>query len=169
MKNVKTLTAAILLGMGLLVGGCGNNQPAQHNQQQKVVCQYEATSQYKLMGSYTASQPVGISNGAKFSFNTSVEFNGKKIDIADGKKMVYAMVTKNESLCLYEIDVTDKQGWDKLQNPNNVYQVDSVEHAEVLAYDLYNMGLPINTEVNKIVHVTHIKGHLVHTHTKECK
>ena len=29
MKNVKTLTAAILLGMGLLVGGCGNNQPAQ--------------------------------------------------------------------------------------------------------------------------------------------
>ena len=29
MKNVKTLTATILLGMGLLVGGCGNNQPAQ--------------------------------------------------------------------------------------------------------------------------------------------
>lgn len=29
MKNVKTLTAAILLGMGLLVGGCGNNQPTQ--------------------------------------------------------------------------------------------------------------------------------------------
>ncbi len=26
---MKTLTAAILLGMGLLVGGCGNNQPAQ--------------------------------------------------------------------------------------------------------------------------------------------
>lgn len=26
MKNVKTLTATILLGMGLLVGGCGNNQ-----------------------------------------------------------------------------------------------------------------------------------------------
>lgn len=29
MKNVKTLTATILLGMGLLVGGCGNNQPTQ--------------------------------------------------------------------------------------------------------------------------------------------
>lgn len=26
MKNIKTLTAAILLGMGLLVGGCGNNE-----------------------------------------------------------------------------------------------------------------------------------------------
>ena len=26
MKNVKTFTAAILLGMGLLVGGCGNNE-----------------------------------------------------------------------------------------------------------------------------------------------
>lgn len=29
MKNVKTLTAAILLGMSLLAGGCGNNQPTQ--------------------------------------------------------------------------------------------------------------------------------------------
>lgn len=30
MKNVKTLTATILLGMGLLVGGCGNNQETPH-------------------------------------------------------------------------------------------------------------------------------------------
>ena len=35
MKNVKTLTATILLGMGLLMGGCGNNQPSmQANNQQ---------------------------------------------------------------------------------------------------------------------------------------
>ena len=40
-----------------------------------------------------------------------------------------------------------------------------MERAQVLAYDLYNMGLPIDTEVNKMVTVTHIKGHLVHTHT----
>lgn len=30
MKNVKTLTAAILLGLGLLAGGCGNNQDQPH-------------------------------------------------------------------------------------------------------------------------------------------
>ena len=32
MKNVKTLTATILLGMGLLVGGCGTNTPTQQTQ-----------------------------------------------------------------------------------------------------------------------------------------
>lgn len=30
MKNVKTLAATILLGMGLLAGGCGNQQPEPH-------------------------------------------------------------------------------------------------------------------------------------------
>lgn len=30
MKNVKTLTATILLGMGLLVGGCGSQQDTSH-------------------------------------------------------------------------------------------------------------------------------------------
>lgn len=35
MKNIKTLTATILIGMGLLMGGCGNNQPnMQANNQQ---------------------------------------------------------------------------------------------------------------------------------------
>lgn len=34
MKNVKTLTAAILLGLGLLAGGCGNNQPNMQGQNQ---------------------------------------------------------------------------------------------------------------------------------------
>lgn len=35
MRNAKTLTATILLGMGLLLGGCGSNQPnMQANNQQ---------------------------------------------------------------------------------------------------------------------------------------
>lgn len=168
MKNVKTLTVAILLGMGLLVGGCGNNQPAQHDQQVKQVCEYNNIDE-KGMGSYTASCPIRLNNGMKFSFSNVVEFNSKKVDIVDGKQMVYSVIAKDDSLCLYEIDVTDKQGWGKLQNPNNVYQVDAIERAEVAAFDLYSMGLPIDTELNKIVHVTHIKGHLVHTHNKECK
>lgn len=163
---MKKLTAAILLGIGLLAGGCGNS--TQHDQQVKQVCAYDNIDE-KGMGSYTASCPIRLANGMKFSFSNVAQFNSKKVDIVDGKSIAYAMITKDDSLCLYEIDVTDKQGWDKLQNPNNVYQVDTVERAEVLAYDLYQMGLPIDTEVNKMVHVTHIKGHLVHTHTKGCK
>lgn len=163
MKNVKTLTATILIGMGLLMGGCGSNTNQQQATQPKVQCEYTQIEE-SHMGSYTSSEPIKLTNGAKFSFSNVVEFNGKKVDIVDGKSIVYAMITKNESLCLYEIDVTDKQGWDKLQNPNNVYQVDAVERTDVLAYDLYQAGLPIDTEINKMVHVTHIKGHLVHTH-----
>lgn len=168
MKNIKILTAAILVGMSLVAGGCGSNQPAQSDQQAKQVCQYNKIDE-PYMGSYTASCPIKLSNGMTFSFSNVAEFNGKKVDIVEGKQMIYATITKDDCLCLYEIDVTDKQGYDKLENKNNVYQVDAVERAEVLAYDLYQMGLPIDTEVNKMVQVTHIKGHLVHTHSKECK
>lgn len=174
MKKSMKIAIGVIMGC-MVINGCMSNstpkenKPAvQQEQQVKQVCEYNNIDE-KGMGSYTASEPIHLTNGMKFSFSNVVEFNGKKVDIVDGRSIVYATITKNESLCLYEIDVTDKQGWDKLQNPNNVYQVDSVERAEVLAYDLYNMGLPIDTEVNKMVHVTHIKGHLVHTHTKECK
>ena len=164
---MKKLAVATMIGLSLLVGGCGNND-VQTTQQVKQVCEYNNIDE-KGMGSYTASCPIRLTNGMKFSFSNAVEFNGKKVDIVDGKQMVYSVIAKDDSLCLYEIDVTDKQGWDKLQNPNNVYQVDTIERAEVAAFDLYSMGLPIDTELNKMVHVTHIKGHLVHTHSKECK
>lgn len=165
---MKKLTAAILLGIGLLAGGCGNNQPnMQANNQTQQTCEYNKVDM-DAMGSYSASRPV-IDNGMTFSFDRNVKFNSKKVDVVDDKQIVYAIITKDDALCLYEIDVTGKDGWGKLENTKNVYQVDTVECTQVLAYDLYNMGLPIDTEVNKIVHVTHIKGHLVHTHTKECK
>ena len=104
MKNVKTLTAAILLGLGLLAGGCGNNQ--QTTQQTKQACEYNKVD-VGAMGSYSASQPV-IDNGMTFSFNRNVEFNSKKVDVVDGKQMVYAIITKDDALCLYEIDVLAK-------------------------------------------------------------
>lgn len=178
MKNVLKIVKKLLIGVMicfgvfLMIGAFASHnkqaQPTQQTQEVKQVCPYNEIEQ-KWMGSYTASEPIRLTNGMKFSFSDVVEFNSKKVNIVDGKSIVYAMITKDESLCLYEIDVTGKQGWDKLQNKNNVYQVDSVERAEVLAYDLYKMGLPIDTEVNKMVHVTHIKGHLVHTHTNDCK
>lgn len=100
---MKKLTAAILLSLGLLVGGCGSNQPAQQ------VCEYNKVD-VDAMGSYSASQPV-IDNGMTFSFNRYVKFNSKKADVVDGKQMIYAIITKDDSLCLYEIDVTGKDGW----------------------------------------------------------
>lgn len=166
MKNIKTLTATILLGIGLLVGGCGNQQPSTH-QQNKQICTYNKVD-LKDMGSYSASNPI-MDKGMTFNFNNAVQFNSKKVDVVDNKKVIYATVAKDENLCLYEIDVTDKQGWKKLENTNNVYQVDYVEHAQSSAFDVYNMGIAVDCDLNKIVNVTYIKGHIVHTHTKECK
>lgn len=169
--NMKKL-GVILVGGIILISGCHQQAPDKvqttHEQPVKQVCTYNNVDE-GAMGSYTASEPIKLINGKTFSFNKNVEFNIKKVGVIDEKDMLLGVVTKDESLCMYEIDVTGKQGWDKLENPNNVYQVDSVERENVLAYDLYQMGLPIDTEVNKMVHVTHIKGHLVHTHTKECK
>ena len=39
MKNVKTLTATILIGMGLLMGGCGSNQQTTMQQAQQTQTQ----------------------------------------------------------------------------------------------------------------------------------
>ena len=50
MKNVKTLTATILLGMGLLMGGCGTNtQTATQAQQTQEVQQNEGISLMKAI------------------------------------------------------------------------------------------------------------------------
>lgn len=52
MKNIKTLTATILLGMGLLVGVCGNTtqlQQAQQNQQEQQVQNSEGISLAKAL------------------------------------------------------------------------------------------------------------------------
>ena len=52
MKNIKTLTATILLGMGLVIGGCGNSNqlpPAQQNQQEQAVKHDEGISLAKAI------------------------------------------------------------------------------------------------------------------------
>lgn len=50
MKNVKTLTAAILLGLGLLAGGCGNNQQdMQANNQTQQTQQVQQNDGISLM------------------------------------------------------------------------------------------------------------------------
>ena len=49
MKNVKTLTATILIGMGLLMGGCGSNQQTTQPTQTQTVQQTEGISLAKAV------------------------------------------------------------------------------------------------------------------------
>lgn len=168
MKKSTKIAIGVIMGCMVINGCISDNTPKENKPAVQRVCEYNNIDE-KGMGSYTASRPVGLTNGSKFSFSNGVEFNTKKVGVIDDKDMMLGVIAKDDSLCMYEIVVTGKQGWDKLQNPNNVYQVDSIERTKLLAYDLYQAGLPIDTEANKMVHVTHVKGHLVHTHTKECK
>lgn len=155
MKNVKTLTAAILLGLGLLAGGCGNNQQAQ----QKVVCDY---TKVEKLGSYSASNPL-VDTNKLFSFN-GTEFNNKQLDVDEnGNKIVKAIVIRKDHIAMYEVNVsTFADGWGKLENRNNVYQVDEVVRERVPAYELGNLSQAENAM--DMVDVTLVKAHGVHTH-----
>mgnify|MGYP006944915749 FL=1 len=77
---MKKLAIAIMLGIGVMVSGCGNNATHQ-TQQVKQVCTYNNVN-LKDMGTSSASRPV-IDNGMTFSFNQYVKFNGKKVDVVD--------------------------------------------------------------------------------------
>lgn len=49
MKNVKTLTATILIGMGLLMGGCGTNQSNMQVQNQQAQTVQQTQNDISLM------------------------------------------------------------------------------------------------------------------------
>lgn len=155
MKNVKTLTATILIGMGLLMGGCGNNQPTQ----QKVQCEY---TQVNKLGSYSASNPL-VDTDKLFSFN-GTKFDNKQLDVDEqGNKIVKAIVIRKDHVAIYEVNVsTLGEGWDKLENSNNVYQVDEVIRERVPAYELGQLSQ--NDNAFDMVDVTFVKAHGVHTH-----
>lgn len=152
---MKKLTVAILLGLGLLAGGCGNNQPTQ----QKMTCNY---TQVEKLGSYSASNPL-VDTNKLFSFN-GTEFNNKQLDVDEnGNKIVKAIVIRKGHIAMYEVNVsTFADGWGKLENKNNVYQVDEVVHERVPAYELGNLSQAENAM--DMVDVTLVKAHGVHTH-----
>lgn len=163
---MKKLAVAVMLGLGVLVSGCGNNQPTQ--QQTKIECGYV----HGNFGSHTASNPVQLEVGKQFGFSGAT-FDSKRLD-GENKK-VYGLVVKN-GVCLYEVDVNNApQGWEKLENQNNVYVVDNITRERMLVSDLVDMGIyPMEKvkDVNdllKFVDVTTVQAHIVHHHTKECK
>lgn len=169
---MKKLVVATMIGLSILgLAGCGNN--TQTTAQQKVQCQYMKVTQSD-MGPHSASFPV-IDNGSTFNFSGAT-FDSKKVEVTDdGKQIAKGLISRKTNICLYEIDVTGKTGWDKLENRNNVYMADEVVREKVLVADLVNEGIYPMEKVNdvndlyKFANVTIVKGHLVHTHTKECK
>lgn len=158
MKNVKTLTATILFGMGLLMGGCGSQQ-AQPTTQNKVHCEYNQTEK---LGFYSASNPI-MGNGQLFTFN-GTKFDNKINDIDEnGNKIVKAIVIRPEHVCMYEVNVSTLQdGWGTLENSENVYMVDVITKERVPAYELGNLSKADNAL--DMVDVTIVKAHGVHTH-----
>lgn len=72
MKSIKTLTATILLGMGLLVGGCGNNQ--------EMDAQNVPTQQtQKVDNGVSLAKAVDLAKKGEFTPQT-VKFEGDVID-----------------------------------------------------------------------------------------
>lgn len=63
---MKTLTATILIGMGLLMGGCGNNQPNMQAQNQQTQTQ-------------TVQQNNGISLGKAIDLAKKGQFTPQKV------------------------------------------------------------------------------------------
>lgn len=159
MKNVKTLTAIILIGMGLLIGGCGTNQQATQPTQNKVQCEY---NQNEKLGSYSASNPV-MGNGQLFTFN-GTNFDNKINDIDEnGNKIIKAIVIRKDHVCMYEVNVsTLQEGWNTLENRNNVYMVDTITKERVPAYELGELSQADNAL--DMVDVTLVTAHGVHTH-----
>lgn len=164
---MKKLAVAIMLGLGVMVSGCGNHQ--QVEQAQKVECGYT----HGYFGSYTASNPVQLEVGEQFGFNGSVKFDVKRINAED--HILYGVVIKDGDVGLYQVNVSGANGWDRLENKNNVYMADEVIRDKVLVADLVESGvypkekLENISDLGKFVNVTIVKGHIVHTHAKECK
>ena len=154
---MKKLIAATLLGLGLLAGGCGSQQT--QPTQQKVQCEY---NQVEKLGSYSASNPLVDANKL-FSFNGTT-FDNKQLDVDEnGNKIVKAIVIRKYHIAMYEVNVsTFADGWGKLENKNNVYQVDEVVRERVPAYELGNLSQAENAM--DMVNVTLVKAHGVHTH-----
>lgn len=165
---MKKLAIAVMLGLGIMVSGCGNQQTTQQ-QTTKVECGYE----HGDFGGYTASNPVQLEVGKQFGFGGAMEFDSKRIDAENHK--VYGLVIRDD-VALYEVDVNNApQGWDKLENRNNVYIADNIIRERMLVGDLVDQGIyPIEkvkdvSDLLKFVDVTIVQAHIVHHHTKECK
>lgn len=154
---MKKLALAIMLGLGVMMSGCGNNT---------IKCEY--TQIHTLMSGSSAS-PC-LNKGDKFNFNNP-KFDNKIQDINEnGEKVVKVLKNNGDKITIYEINVsTLKDGWGTVENENNVYVADAVKIEKIPAYQLAEIGLYNGNNLAEMVTATHVKAHGVHTHGKECK
>lgn len=104
MKNVKTLTATILIGMGLLIGGCGSNQPNMqvNNQQTQEVQQNNGISLMKA---------IDLAKKGQFT-PQKVKFEGAVSDKVFGDEpeiIVHTTIRMGEQYKFVHIHVTDPE------------------------------------------------------------
>lgn len=104
MKNVKTLTATILIGMGLLMGGCGSNQPntQAQNQQTQTVQQNNGVSLMKA---------IDLAKKGQFT-PQKVKFEGAVSDKVFGDEpeiIVHTTIRMGENYKFVHIHITDPE------------------------------------------------------------
>lgn len=104
MKNVKTLTATILIGMGLLMGGCGTNQSDMQaqNQQTQTIQQNNGISLMKA---------IDLAKKGQFT-PQEVKFEGSVSDKVFGDEpeiIVHTTIRMGEHYKFVHIHVTDPE------------------------------------------------------------
>lgn len=105
MKNVKTLTAAILLGMGLLVGGCGNQTQMEANNQT------QQTQQVQHNDGISLAKAIDLAKNDKFT-PQNVKFEGSVHDKVFGDEpeiIVHAFMNIGGKNKVVNIHVTDPE------------------------------------------------------------
>lgn len=102
MKNIKTLTAAILLGMSLVAAGCGNNQPAQNQTQQ--------TQQVKQETGISLAKAIDLQRKGEFT-PQRVQFEGWSNEAVFGDEpeiIVHSSVQLNNKRTTIHIHIKDR-------------------------------------------------------------
>lgn len=166
----KSVKIAIGCFVGLMcINGClsngntgtGSNGNTTPKQPTKVVCQYEQNV-YSINGSGTGSNPQ-IQAGSVIKFNTS-----SMVGYVDADGTYTGIMERGTNKTIYKIDLTtfDKDGWDKVNNKDNYYQIDSVETMRVTGLEALNAGVPNIDDVTKVYTLRTVTAHAVHHHTE---
>lgn len=136
MKNVKTLTATILIGMGLLMGGCGTNQSNMQaqNQQTQTIQQNNWISLMKA---------IDLAKKGQFT-PQKVKFEGAVSDKVFGDEpeiIVHTTIRMGEHAKFVHIHVTDPEVIKRVakmqeeQKNNFVQGTGSIDATEITFYN----------------------------------
>lgn len=135
MKNVKTLTATILIGMGLLMGGCGSNQQTMQANNQQTAQQNNGISLMKA---------IDLAKKGQFT-PQKVKFEGSVSDKVFGDEpeiIVHTTIRMGEHYKFVHIHVTDPEVIKRVakmqeeQKDNFVQGTGSIDATEIIFNNL---------------------------------